>query len=160
MGLLTRDASAKSNRGAVTIIAEGNKFTGEMSIIGKMHIDGIFEGKISSLDSISIGKRGEVRGVIKAHRINVCGLLEGDVFCDALSIEDGGRVRGVVYSEELVIEPKGCFIGERHLKETPDSLKSSEEHKLESTSAKIELADEMLQDLPDRVTLIDQNVKN
>lgn len=117
MGILTRAASAKSARSAVTIIAEGNKFTGEMSIVGKLHIDGIFEGNISSLDSISIGKRGAVHGNIRAHQINVCGLLQGEIHCDELSVENGGKVRGTVYSEHMVIEREGCFIGERRLKE-------------------------------------------
>lgn len=120
MGILKRDASAKAARSAVTIIAQGNKFSGEMNIVGKMHIDGLFEGTIASLDSISIGKRGEVRGQIRAHQINVSGLLEGEIHCEELHIESGGRVRGVVYSREMRIDRRGCFAGERHLPE-PDT---------------------------------------
>lgn len=155
MGLITRDASAKSTRSAVTIIAEGNKFTGEMSIVGKMHIDGHFDGKISSLDTISIGMRGEVSGVVKAHKINVCGLLEGEIHCDELTIEDGGKVRGVVFSEELVIEKKGCFVGERQLKKQQESLSSSAAAQQDRSESGAPL-DPAFQDLPDRVTLIEK----
>lgn len=29
-----------------------------MKVVGKLHIDGVFEGTITSLDNISIGKKG------------------------------------------------------------------------------------------------------
>ncbi len=151
MGILTRDASAKSARGAITIIAEGNKFTGEMSVIGKMHIDGIFEGNISSLDSISIGKRGEVRGTIKAHQIDVCGLLQGEIHCDELTVEDGGKVRGTVYSEQMIVGPQGCFLGERLLKE-PDPV-AALEHQDDVDTPDSPALEKTLEDLPDKATL-------
>ncbi len=147
MGILKKDASAKSARSAVTIIAEGNKFSGEMNIVGKMHIDGIFEGTIASLDTISIGKRGEVRGNIRAQQISVCGLLEGEIKCEELTVENGGRVRGVVCSTEMTIERKGCFVGERVLKEVPP-VAIPEKQAGDSPLVRT------LEDLPDRVTLI------
>ena len=90
-----------------------------MSLIGKLHIDGQFEGQIQSLDTITIGRRGEVRGVIKAHQISVSGLLDAEIHCDELTVERDGRVRGVVHSRHMTIHKKGCFIGERAL--TADS---------------------------------------
>lgn len=41
------------------------------------------------------------------------GLLQGEIHCDELSVENGGKVRGTVYSEHVVIEREGCFVGER-----------------------------------------------
>ena len=116
MGFLKRDAAAESARGAVTIIAPGNRFTGEMNIVGKLHIDGLFDGRIASLDTISVGKRGELRGYIQAQEIHVSGKIDGEICCTELIIENGGEVKGIVYCDELVIARKGCFIGERRLK--------------------------------------------
>lgn len=113
MGIFKKSVSSKPNRSAVTIIAEGNKFSGEMNIIGKMHIDGTFEGNINSLDDISIGASGHVSGVIKAKHMTVSGLLEGEVVCDELHIEKGGKVRAAVLSKVMSIDPAGCFQGER-----------------------------------------------
>lgn len=113
MGFLKKSVSSKSNRSALTIIAEGNKFSGEMNIVGKMHIDGMFEGNINSLDNISIGATGQVSGVIKAKHLTVSGLLEGEVVCDELHIEKGGKVRATVLSKVMSIDPAGCFQGER-----------------------------------------------
>ncbi len=154
MGILKKDASAKLERSAVTIIAPGNKFTGEMNIVGKMHIDGVFEGTIASLDTITIGQRGEVHGNICAHQISICGLLQGEVHCDELIIESGGRVRGVVYCEQMVVHNKGCFIGERHLKELGNDAETAQ---LESDQKRSSQLTQTLDDLPDRITLSEQN---
>lgn len=149
MGIIKRNVPAKSTAGsAITIIAEGNKFCGDMSIVGKMHIDGIFEGSISSLDSISIGKAGHVRGLVKAKTVDVCGLLEGEVVCDELHIDVGGQVRATVESKEMSINSQGCFVGERKMKEFSA---------IGDDSSKIETGAEAIDSLPDKVVL---DVKN
>ena len=145
MGILKRNVPTKSTAGsAITIIAEGNKFCGDMSIIGKMHIDGMFEGNISSLDSISIGKAGHVSGLIKAKTVDVCGLLEGEVICDELHIEAGGQVRAIVESKQMSINPQGCFVGERRIKEVSA---------LTDKSPTMETGSEAIDSLPDKITL-------
>lgn len=145
MGILKKSISTKSVRSAITIIAEGNKFSGDMSIIGKMHIDGIFEGNINSLDNISIGRSGHVIGHIKAKHLNVSGILEGEVVCDELHIERDGQVRATVLSKKMSIDPAGCFLGERRQQETANyhTLPKSE------YGSGIEAIDT----LPDKITL-------
>ncbi|WP_027854125.1 bactofilin family protein [Marinobacterium litorale] len=115
MGIIKRNVSAKSGGSAVTIIAQGNRFHGETSISGKMHVDGEFAGSIDSSDDISIGKTGRVSGRIRAHAVNVSGELEGELVCESLHIERGGCVRANVYCERLSIDNEGLFVGERHL---------------------------------------------
>ncbi|WP_286239290.1 bactofilin family protein [Neptuniibacter halophilus] len=144
MGILKRNVSTKSAHSAITIIAEGNKFCGDMSIVGKMHIDGVFEGNISSLDNISIGKSGHVRGLVKARAVDVCGLLEGEVICDELHIDSGGQVRATVESKQMSIHPQGCFLGERRLKEISA---------LGNDGGKIETGLDAIDSLPDKVVL-------
>lgn len=148
MGILKRNVSAKPAQSAITIIAEGNKFCGDMSIVGKMHIDGIFEGNVSSLDNISIGKSGHVRGLIKARAVDVCGLLEGEVICDELHIDSGGQVRATVESKQMSIHPDGCFVGERRIKES--SALMDERNRIESGSDAID-------SLPDKIVLEDKS---
>jgi len=148
MGILKRNVSAKSAQSAITIIAEGNKFCGDMSIIGKMHIDGIFEGNVTSLDNISIGKSGHVRGLIKARAVDVCGVLEGEVICDELHIDTGGQVRATVESKQMSIHPQGCFLGERRLKEVSSLMDESKA---------IETGAEAIDTLPDKIVLDDKS---
>lgn len=122
-----------------------------MSIVGKMHIDGVFEGKISSMDSVSIGRKGEVYGQIHARQISVSGLLDGEIHCDELTVDAGGKVRGLVYSENMVVAQQGCFVGERHLKKGGGVNESPSLKALEGQASTLLSAD--LHELPDRVTL-------
>jgi len=95
-----------------------------MKITGMMHVDGAFSGEIRSVDNITIGASGHVTGTIHARHINVCGLLEGDVFCEELHIEPNGTVKATVSSKEMSISSKGNFIGERRiLEQGNDALK-------------------------------------
>lgn len=148
MGIIKRNVPAKSAPSAITIIAQGNKFCGDMSIIGKMHIDGIFEGNISSLDGITIGKAGHVKGLIKARTIDVCGLLEGEVICDEMHIEPGGQVHATVESVEMSISPRGSFVGERRIKDKTKSLPESASNQNAGKSGV-----EAIDSLPDKVVL-------
>lgn len=152
MGFLKKSVPSKSIRSAITIIAEGNKFSGEMNIIGKMHIDGMFEGHINSLDNISIGATGHVSGVIKAKHLTVSGLLEGEVVCDELHIEKGGKVRATVLSKIMSIDPAGCFQGERRETASPvyPPVKSVD----------YESGVEAIDSLPDKITLTSSDKQN
>ncbi len=84
-----------------------------MTVQGKVHVDGVIEGKIDANDDISIGKTGEVKGLVKARNVHVSGRLEGEVICDILYVEAGGKVRARVLSRQMSVDPKGCFQGER-----------------------------------------------
>jgi cytoskeletal protein CcmA (bactofilin family) len=152
MGILKKSLSSKPNRSAITIIAEGNKFSGEMNIVGKMHIDGVFEGNINSLDNISIGTTGHVSGIIKAKHMTVSGLLEGEIICDELHIEKGGKVRATVLSKVMSIDPAGCFQGERRESVSPayPAVKAPD----------YESGVDAIDSLPDKITLTTPEKQN
>lgn len=159
MGILKRNVSAKSGRSAVTIIAQGNRFHGETSIAGKMHVDGEFEGSIDSSDDISVGRQGRVSGRIRAHAVNVSGTLEGELICESLHIERGGRVCANVSCTKLSIDPDAVFVGERHLPGQPKLTWDAEVTRLETedsdsaSSDVIDLDANLIDSLPDRITL-------
>lgn len=113
MGIIKKSLSAKPDRGAVTIIAEGNKFCGDITAVGRLHIDGFFEGSIVSSHEVSVGKLGTVTGTVKAPNVNISGQLDGEVNCHELHIESGGEVHGTVISNKLSIDDDGVFVGER-----------------------------------------------
>lgn len=145
MGILKKSVPTQSGRSAITIIAEGNKFSGDMSIVGKMHIDGVFEGHISSLDNISVGKSGHLKGTIRAKHINVSGLIEGEIICDELHIERHGQVHATVLSKHMSIDASGSFLGERRQPHTA-ALPAIDGKGFESGVEEID-------SLPDRITL-------
>ncbi|MBR9883733.1 MAG: polymer-forming cytoskeletal protein [Oceanospirillales bacterium] len=142
-------------------MAQGNRFHGETSISGKMHVDGEFEGSIDSSDDISIGKTGRICGRIRAHAVNVSGELEGELICDSLHIERGGRVCANVYCSTLSIDPDGTFVGERHLPGQQHRLTWDVEARTmpepeplsDAQDLVIDLETGLIDSLPDRITL-------
>jgi cytoskeletal protein CcmA (bactofilin family) len=118
-----------------------------------MHVDGLFEGSIDSSEDISVGRHGCIRGRVRARNVTVSGVLEGELICDQLHIERGGQVRATVCSDNLSIDPQGCFVGERRLQATPQL----EYHPQPSAPARADDIDYSLIDsLPDRITLTTQ----
>ncbi len=86
-----------------------------MNLVGKLHIDGLFEGSISSVDSITVGRRGHIKGVVRADHLSVSGRVDAEIQCNELIIERGGQVCGLVRSRLMSIHKQGSFIGERAL---------------------------------------------
>src|SRR5690554_4438806 len=112
-----------------------------------MYVDGLFEGSIDSSDDISIGRHGCIRGRVRARNVTVSGTLEGDLICDQLHIERDDQVRATVCSDNLSIDPQGCFVGERRLQATPQ-LEYRPEHTDTDT-----IDYSLIDSLPDRITL-------
>ena len=82
---------------------------------------------IVSKNLITVGKNGKIKGEIKAGHLVVQGVVEGNVDVERIEIKETGHVSGVITSAEMVIEAKGVFEGESHIKGT--------------TSAKVEKTD-------------------
>ena len=119
MGLFTKSSPSKTspNRSAMTIVAQGTSLLGDIKLEGKLHIDGTVEGNIRSEHSVTVGRSGTVKGTILAETVMVSGHVDGDIECEALSIENTGTVDGRVCSEQMTIAEKGNFIGQREKRE-------------------------------------------
>jgi len=123
MGLFVRSSEhVVSKQTESTIVANGAKLEGIFDLSTYLYVDGIVTGKVISTNTIVIGKRGFVSGEVEAPKIIVNGKLEGKVICDSLEILEGGDFRGILYSDELVMEQRSSFEGESH-KKNPDDKK-------------------------------------
>lgn len=156
MGILKKRSAVRAGRGAVTIIAEGNRVAGDLSIQGRLHVDGSVEGKIDSSDDISVGRHGRIKGHVKARELHVSGWLEGEVVCDALYVEAGGKVRARVLSQTLAVDPRGCFQGERR-SPAPETYALELQHDPQPQEQKpahaVEFGVDAIDSLPDRIIL-------
>ncbi|MFZ1946396.1 MAG: polymer-forming cytoskeletal protein [bacterium] len=95
-----------------TILGHDCKFTGDIDAKGSVRIDGDFEGKVLSSDSVIVGKGGLVKGEIHAAHAVVSGNVEGNVFAKKkVELESGARLIGDVESVSLVIEDGVFFEG-------------------------------------------------
>lgn len=116
---------AAQKAGAATIIAQGTRIKGNITTDCHLHIDGEFEGKIDSKNTVMIGKNGQVDGEVYANKLVVSGKLKGLTESDTVEISSQGWFEGVITSTELVIEKKGVFIGESKIKGMQSATKNA-----------------------------------
>lgn len=116
---------AAQKAGAATIIAQGTRIKGNITTDCHLHIDGRFEGKIDSKNTVMIGKNGQVDGEVYANKLVISGKLKGLTESDTVEISPQGRFEGVITSTELVIEKKGVFIGESKIKGMQSATKNA-----------------------------------
>ena len=105
-------------QGAVSsILSSEVKFIGDLDAKGSIRIDGEFEGKINSTDTVIVGKGGSVKGEIHAVHAIVSGTLEGNIFAKKkVELESGSRLIGDVESMSLVIEDGVFFEGRSRMR--------------------------------------------
>ncbi|MCD8512559.1 MAG: polymer-forming cytoskeletal protein [Nitrincola sp.] len=147
MGILKRNVPPKPGRPTVSIIARGNSLSGDIQITGKTHVDGHLFGHIKALEDMSIGKHGLLQGRIKGKKIFVSGSLEGEVICDHLFIEPGGKVHAQVCCADMKIDQGGLFVGERTL---PEPLQGTDPMQPQHSSIDDQ---DLFDSLPERITL-------
>ena len=114
---------AKTNTNT-TIITAGATLKGEINLDCDFYLDGHLEGMIVSKNLITVGKNGKIKGEIKAGHLVVQGVVEGNVDVERIEIKETGHVSGVITSAEMVIEAKGVFEGESHIKGTNTPAKA------------------------------------
>lgn len=109
---------AQDQQAAISsILGSDCKFTGDLDVKGTIRIDGEFEGKIVSADSVIVGKGGIVRGEIHATHTVVSGTVEGNIFAKRkVELESGSRLIGDVESMSLVIEDGVFFEGKSKMR--------------------------------------------
>ncbi len=112
MGLFSNADKAAPGKRGTTIIAEGSRIEGELTLSVNLHVDGEVNGIVRSEADVSVGCSGHLQGDICARRVVVNGELSGKVDCDLLEIVTGGKVFGEVILQELIIESGGLFEGQ------------------------------------------------
>ncbi|ABM62760.1 bactofilin family protein [Halorhodospira halophila] len=114
MGLIGKGDKSKSRGPGTTVICDGTRLVGELTLESNLHLDGQIKGTIVSDHDVSIGHTGRFEGNIKAHRLLVSGYVEGVIDCASLEIVAEGRVFGELHSDDFIIEAGGQFLGESH----------------------------------------------
>ena len=94
------------------MISTGAKIEGNLDLTSKLHIDGEVQGKIISSNSVSIGKNGIVKADLKAERLIISGVFEGNADCETIEVLNSGNLIGNVIVKDLVIEAGGNFEGQ------------------------------------------------
>ncbi len=86
---------------------------------------------------VVIGKRGKIKGELKADKLVVNGTFEGSADCVKVDVLTDGVFNGDVVSEELTIEAKAKFQGQSRIRNVANSkTKANTQTKVPLTSAK------------------------
>jgi cytoskeletal protein CcmA (bactofilin family) len=131
---------AEQQAAVSSILGNGCKFTGDVDAKGTIRVDGEFDGKIVSTDSVVVGKGGIVKGEIHASHTAVSGTVEGNIFAKRkVELASGSRLIGDVESMSLIIEDGVFFEGKSKMRKDgadftakPKILKSAEQPKEEA----------------------------
>ncbi|WP_238631391.1 bactofilin family protein [Halorhodospira halochloris] len=114
MGIIGKGDKSKGASPGTTVISNGTRLVGELTLESNLHVDGQIKGTIISDHDVSIGRSGRFEGNLKAERLLVSGFVEGVIDCAVMEIVAEGRVFGELHSDDFVIEPGGHFLGESH----------------------------------------------
>ncbi len=88
-----------------SIIGEGTRFDGDLTLSGLLRIDGDFSGKINTTGKVLIGKNGRARCTVHGDTIVIGGILKGDIVASGkVIILSTGMVIGNISAPKLVAE--------------------------------------------------------
>ena len=110
---------ADIKRESGSLLGEGTFFSGKLTFIGTVRIEGRIEGEIYSDDTLVVADGGEVRGNINVGTLIVTGgLVDAVVIAkDAVEIHPGGTLHGEVTSPVFQIERGAVFRGQSRMPE-------------------------------------------
>ena len=100
------------NINAVSRIANGTKFNGEIESPTDLRIDGVFMGKIDCKGRVVIGEGANVNAQIKCENLDLYGNVSGNLTVhNVLSLMEGCNLTGDIQVKKLVVELGAVFNG-------------------------------------------------
>lgn len=88
-----------------SIVGEGAKFKGDVSLKGLFRIDGDFSGNIKKADKVLVGRNGRAQCSIHAGTVVVGGVVKGDIIStEKVVVLSTGMVIGNISTPRLMVE--------------------------------------------------------
>lgn len=96
-----------------TIIAEGVRIRGNISVEANIWLDGVVEGSVHTKGELSLGQNGIVNGNVSGTIVLVGGAVTGNIKASVkLIILSTGRIIGDVDTAGLAVEDGGSLSGQ------------------------------------------------
>lgn len=106
-------ASKKDEKSIKAYMGEDTEFSGTLSFEGAVRIDGKFEGKVVTQDTLIVGELGDLNAEINAGTVICKGKIQGTVVTsEKLEIHSTGRITGNVKIPALYVEVGGVLDGQ------------------------------------------------
>jgi cytoskeletal protein CcmA (bactofilin family) len=103
------DGGKPSTKSSVpSIISPDLRINGDMVCSGDIQIDGWVEGDIQSRNVV-VGEGATVHGAVQAENVRICGIINGQIRADNVTLEKTARVTGDILHKSLSIE-QGAFL--------------------------------------------------
>ena len=96
-------------------ILKNNNFKGNYSGLGKLILDGKFDGNLI-IEELIISKTGQFSGKVEAKSIIVNGILKADVEVEKIYISSDGIVDGDLLYRDIIIEEGGLLSSTKVIK--------------------------------------------
>lgn len=111
-----------------TIIAEGVRVRGNISVDANLWLDGTVDGNLISKGEVSIGNKGKINGNVSGTIVLVGGTVVGNITASVkLIVLSGGTVEGDVDTIGLAVEDGGTIIGRLRMPEPMDETNEGTE---------------------------------
>jgi cytoskeletal protein CcmA (bactofilin family) len=106
---------------------KGMTMTGELEATGTLHIDGNFQGSISSAHHLIVGEHAVVHADVKVGEAEIYGQFFGNIQAkNRVEIYPSGRVRADIHTPVLCVNPGAILDGGiRMADEKPDDASTS-----------------------------------
>ncbi|MDF2414284.1 MULTISPECIES: bactofilin family protein [Aeromonas] len=108
---------------AMTVIAQGARFTGELQVEGNLDVHGQFIGTLLvSGGTVRIMEGGRVEGEVTAAHVTINGTLDGTCASTEVEILESGKMKGTFKGGSLSIRKGGQFIGQSQAQEDSNAV--------------------------------------
>jgi len=120
-------------------IDKGTNMTGELESTGTLRIDGNFQGSISTVQNLIVGKQAVVHADIKVDEIEIHGQCFGNIEAkNRVEIFPSGRVRGDIHTPVLCVNAGAMLDGGiRMADERPDDPAASTDPVVEQPNTRL-----------------------
>jgi len=108
-----KEAETTTGQGSLnSILGQGCKVKGEISLKGTIRVDGEFDGKIECPDTLIVGKSGVVKADVNVKNAVIGGKIIGNISAtNKIELQTGSHVEGDIATTRLVIDEGVFFEG-------------------------------------------------
>ena len=103
------DAAKPSTKAGIpSIISPDLRVNGDLVCSGDIQVDGWIEGDIQSRNVV-VGEGATIHGAVQAENVRICGIVNGQIRADNVTLEKSARVTGDILHKSLSID-QGAFL--------------------------------------------------
>lgn len=127
----------------VSYLGPGLSFSGEVEVDEGLVVEGKVEGSIAGTDkNLVIGKKGHVKGDIRASVIEVRGTVDGEIYgSERVHLYSTAVIDGTVYCKKLVMEEGARLNGSVDMKWKDQAKQTARLKSVESKPAEPKVAE-------------------